>query len=170
MLKKISITGPESTGKSWLAQNLAKHYNTIAVPEFSIKYLVEHGEKYVPGDILAIAKGQIDSEARLAPKANGLLFCDTDIIVNVIWSKVVFGTIHEWLRKQVIEHKYDLYLLCYPDIEWKDAPFRENPNDRDQLFKLYEEELISLNLNYKVVKGFEERRLKNAINFVNDLL
>lgn len=170
MLKKISITGPESTGKSWLAQNLAKQYNTIAVPEFSIEYLVEHGEKYVLDDILTIAKGQIDSEARLAPEANNLMFCDTDIIVNVIWSKVVFGTIHEWLRKQVIEHKYDLYLLCYPDIEWKDAPFRENPNDRDHLFKLYEEELISLNLNYKVVKGFEDQRLKNAINFVNEIL
>ena len=39
MIWKIAITGPESTGKSELARQLASHYNTVWVPEYAREYI-----------------------------------------------------------------------------------------------------------------------------------
>ncbi|VAW30185.1 hypothetical protein MNBD_BACTEROID07-850, partial [hydrothermal vent metagenome] len=39
MLKRIAITGPESTGKSELAAWLASAYQTSWVPEYAREYL-----------------------------------------------------------------------------------------------------------------------------------
>ncbi len=55
---KIAVTGPESTGKSMLAQQLADHYRTVWVPEYSRVFLlqIEGANNY--DDILKIARGQ----------------------------------------------------------------------------------------------------------------
>ena len=36
---KVVLFGPESTGKTTLSRQLAKHYNTIWVPEYAREYL-----------------------------------------------------------------------------------------------------------------------------------
>jgi len=36
---RIVLFGPESTGKTTLSQQLAKHYNTVWAPEFAREYL-----------------------------------------------------------------------------------------------------------------------------------
>jgi nicotinamide riboside kinase len=45
-LKKIVVLGPESTGKSTLCEQLAKHYNTLNCPEYARQFLTENGVKY----------------------------------------------------------------------------------------------------------------------------
>ena len=37
---KVAITGPESTGKSLIAQQLADHYTTVWVPEYARIHLL----------------------------------------------------------------------------------------------------------------------------------
>lgn len=170
MFKKICITGPESTGKTWLAEKLAAHYKTVFVPEYAVEYLTMHGDDYKPEDILAIAKGQVKSEDQLKTKVKKLLFCDTGLLVCKIWSQVVFGEVNLWIEDMITRHQYDLFLLMTPDLPWEDAPFRQNPNDRDLLFKRYEEELISQKLPYRIVTGSGNKRLEKAINFVDELL
>ena len=170
LLKHIAITGPECTGKTWLAKKLASHYNTVWVPEYSVEYLQKKGSVYDQTDILNIAKGQLFSEEKLAEQANNFLFCDTDILVSKIWSKVVFGEVPEWIDKMFTEHKYDLYLLAFPDIEWQPGAFRESPENRDLLFDLYEKELVDQRAEYRIIKDDGEQRFLNAVNFVNELL
>lgn len=84
MLKKVAVTGPESTGKSKLAEGLAKHFNTTYVPEYSREYLKEIGTSYTLEDVLNIARGQLASERKYQRLANRFLFCDTDMLVNKI--------------------------------------------------------------------------------------
>ncbi len=170
MLKKISITGPESTGKSKLTVDLAKYYQTVYVPEYSRKYLRDIGTNYFLEDVLNITKGQLFTEAQFLQLANQVLFCDTDPLVSKIWCNEVFNECPEWIEDKVIEHKYDLYLLCYPDLEWEPDVLRENPDNRKYLFDLYLKELEYLKSNYRVVKGKGSERLKNAVKFVNELL
>ncbi|MFK8006949.1 MAG: AAA family ATPase [Saprospiraceae bacterium] len=62
MDKKIILTGPESTGKSTLARQLAQVYNTVWVPEFARTYLEGLNRPYRGDDLLKIAKGQRDLE------------------------------------------------------------------------------------------------------------
>jgi NadR type nicotinamide-nucleotide adenylyltransferase len=170
MLKRIAITGPESTGKTWLAKKLANYFRTAWVHEFAVDYLSKHGADYNLEDILRIAKGQVELENNIANIASQFLFCDTDLIVTKIWSKEVFNEVPLWIDEMIAKRKYDLYLLCSPDLEWEDAPFRENANDRDRLFNLYQEELVQQNFNFRIIKGVGDQRLKNAVNFVEELI
>jgi len=172
MLKRISLTGPESSGKTWLSKKLANHYKTSYVEEYSREYLEIHGVDYVLEDVINIAKGQLERENKTAEKANDLLFCDTDLLVTKIWCEVVYGRCPEWIENQFNNHIYDLYLLCYPDIPWEPDPLREYPDDRARikLFELYRSTLIKEELPFKVVKGLGEERLKNAITFVSEIL
>ena len=170
LLKRIAITGPESTGKTWLAKKLATHYNGNIVNEYARKYFSDKEYKYTVDELITIAKRQIANEEGIAKFSNNLLFCDTDLIVMKIWSKVVFNYVPEWIEKQVREHIYDLYLLCYPDIVWKPDSLRNNSHDRQYLFELYVNELEHNNLNYRIVKGIDDQRIENAVSFVNELM
>ena len=55
-------------------------------------------------------------------------------------------------------------------LEWQPAPFRESPTNRGYLFGLYEDELKNQGFSYRIVTGLGDERLKNAVNFVNELL
>ena len=69
-LIKIVLFGPESTGKTTLSIQLAKHYNTVWVQEYARPYLqkVWNQERRTceAKDILPIAFGQMALENRLA--------------------------------------------------------------------------------------------------------
>jgi NadR type nicotinamide-nucleotide adenylyltransferase len=167
MIRKIAVTGPESTGKSKLTEQLAKHYDTVYVPEFSREYLSVINRPYDENDILEIAKGQIESEGRLEYLAKNFLFCDTESIVNKIWSEHYYKRCHQWILDKIDEDRYDLYLLCNIDIPWEEDPLREHPGKREHFFNLYYDELKSRQFDFHVVNGLGEERLKNAIEIID---
>ncbi len=170
MLKRIALTGPESTGKSWLAERLADHFETVWVKEYARTYLKEKGTDYTFDDVLTIARQQKQQENRVAGKANRLLFCDTEPIVTKIWCDVVYNKTHPWILNEIKNHPYDLYLLCYPDIDWEPDVLRENPHNRLELFELYKKELETRHLNYRIIKGEGNLRFDNAVKTVNQFL
>jgi len=169
-MKKIVITGPESSGKSTLTKALSEHFNSPKIDEYAVEYLLKNGAKYEFRDLLKIAKGQINSEDLITPDSNNkFLFCDTDLITIKIWSKVKYNKISRWIMKTIRNRQYDHYLLCKPDIPWEYNQFRENPNDRDLLFKLYEKELKKYNKSYTIIEGSIKNRLNSSIKVINGL-
>ena len=169
-VKKIAITGTESTGKSRLASELAGYYHTIFVPEYARGYIDRLDRPYNQEDILEIAKGQIREEEDCLKKADRLLFCDTELIVTKIWSEVKYGNCHPWILQKIIDNPYDLFLLCDIDLPWEEDPQREHPHMREKLFTLYYDELTGRGVPFKVVSGLEKQRLMNAVGFVESLL
>ena len=85
MIKRIAITGPESTGKSYLTEKLARHFHAMWVPEFARVYIDHLDRDYTYDDILFIAKSQMESEAVAIDRTKDFLFCDTELIVAKIW-------------------------------------------------------------------------------------
>lgn len=170
LLKRVAIIGPESSGKSWLTSKLAAYYSTNMVGEYAREFFRERKFKYTLEDLVTIAKAQVKSEENIAATSEGIMFCDTDMIVMKIWAKEVFNTVPDWIEKQEKEKHYDLYLLCYPDLKWEPDPLRSNPHNRQYIYNLFVKELEQNNRNFRVVKGAGELRLKNAINFVDELL
>ena len=166
---KISITGPESTGKSWLAQHLAEHYKTVWVAEYARQYLVEIKRAYTFEDILVIAQKQFENENQ-ATKSNNLVFCDTDFCVTSIWATVKYNQKHDWIENKLNENTYSLYLLCNIDLPWEFDPLREHPEMRLELFGKYEELLKTNHFNFRIVSGIGDDRLQNAIAFVDEFL
>lgn len=167
-LIRIAITGPESTGKSVLTQQLAEFFSTSWVPEYAREYIGSLDRPYVQDDILEIAKGQIRNEKLFQQKASGIFFCDTELIVTKIWSEVRFGSCDPWILKQIEMNRYDLYLLCDIDLPWQDDPQREHPHMRKELLNLYINELEERNLPFSLVNGFYGKRLENAISAIRD--
>jgi NadR type nicotinamide-nucleotide adenylyltransferase len=162
-IRRIAVTGPESTGKSRLAGQLAEYFHTSWIPEYAREYIDGLDRPYDETDILEIARGQMEREERQASASKGLLFCDTELIVTKIWSEVKYGRCHPWILEQIEKHPYDLYLLCYIDIPWEADPQREHPHMRERLFTLYYEELLERNFPFEVIKGLDGERLQNAV-------
>jgi len=166
---KIAITGPESTGKSQLAEELAEHYKTVFVPEYARGYIDRLDRPYNREDILEIARGQIREEERGIKRATRLLFCDTELIVTKIWSEVKYGICDSWILEKIEENKYDLFLLCNIDLSWEEDPQREHPHMREKLFQLYHEELTERGFPFGIVSGIGSDRLQNAIGFIKTI-
>ena len=170
LLRRIAITGPESTGKSSLCFQLAKHFKTYCVEEYARNYIDDLKRPYNLDDIIKIAKHQLSNENKLAEKANEFLFCDTELIVTKIWSEHKFGICPEWILENIESHKYELYLLCNIDLEWEADPQREHPHLRQHFFDLYKQELEKREYNFGIVSGEGDERLQNAIKLINNLL
>ena len=134
--------------------------------EYSREYLNNLDRKYEYDDILAIARGQYAGEELMVSKASGLLFCDTDFIVNLVWCMDKFGKCHPWILEMIDRHPYDLYLLCDTDVPWKPDPLRENPDDRERLFEFYKKELESRELPFSIISGKGKDRVENAIRAI----
>lgn len=169
MIKRFAITGPESTGKSALAKDLAEHYKTVFVPEVARLYIDALEHPYNQNDLLEIAKLQCAEEDKLLSKANKILICDTDLFVIKIWSEFKYGICDDWILDELAKRKYDLHLLCNIDLPWENDPQREHPNERQELFDIYHHELIKMQVKYEIITGSENRRLKSAILAVNKL-
>jgi NadR type nicotinamide-nucleotide adenylyltransferase len=167
-IKRISITGPESTGKSMLAEQLATQFKTVFVPEYAREYLDNLGREYLFEDIAVIAGRQLELEDQLAVKADRLLFCDTDMLVTKVWSEFRYGRCDAFILDRARDHIYDLYLLCNIDLPWVFDPLREHPEQREELFRIYKTELEQMKVNYKVISGTGEDRLKEAILAVEE--
>ena len=155
-LHKIIITGPESSGKTTLCNALSKHFNLPFSKEYAREYLEKLNSNYTQDDLLKIAKGQLQTE-------NGLQLLDTDLITLKIWSEYKYGSCDNWILTQIEKQKIEnrFYLICKPDIPWQADKQRENPNDREELFKIYKQELDDLGHKYFIVKG--ENRMENSI-------
>ncbi|MFY9309133.1 MAG: AAA family ATPase [Bacteroidia bacterium] len=168
--RRIVLTGPESTGKTTLARQLAQHFNTTWVEEFGRNYYVEKGGKLLIDDIINIAEGQLNSEEQAIKQSNKLLFCDTDLIVTQIWSEIYFNSCPEKVIQLNTSRKYDLFLLMNIDIPWEDDGTREFPHLREWHFKRIKDELESRGLNYTLISGEGHQRLQNAIEAVTELI
>ena len=166
----IAIVGPESTGKTTLAESLATHYETIWVPEYAREYLSEQGGQYDQSDLLKIAKRQIDLEKKYRKRAKDLIFLDTDLFVLKVWSQVKYGHCDPWVAQQLQMHRADAYLLTYFDIPYEEDPLREHPEMRPELFDMYDAELRAHGVNYKVVRGNANERLEQAVRYINTII
>jgi NadR type nicotinamide-nucleotide adenylyltransferase len=166
LLKRIAITGPESTGKSSLCQQLATHFNDEWVPEVAREFINKLNRPYDEADILSIAKKQINREDELVKNAKQFLFCDTELIVTKIWSEHKYKKCDPWILNQIAESKYSLYLLCNIDLPWEQDTQREHPYLRKYFFDLYLKELKDRKLNFKILRGTGDDRLRTAIELI----
>lgn len=195
MIKKVVILGPESTGKSTLCELLAQHYRMQWCPEFAREYLLTHGKNYTFEDLLTIAKGQLALEDEYTSLVNSqwsmvneriwvnphdltsseqspLLFVDTDMYVMKVWCEYVFEKCHQFILDQVVERKYDLYLLCNTDLPWVKDELREYPDEKNrlELYQIYKDILVNQSVPWVEISGSYEDRLTTSIAAVETYL
>lgn len=161
---KIAIVGPESTGKTVLCEQLAKHYNTIYVPEYARDYFRSKNiEGHTKEDLNIIYEKQILWEHETIKRADRFLFCDTNLISGKVWSDVVFKSAPEFISKNIMHTDHDLHLLCDIDLPWVADEQRRNEYNRKEIMQMHVDELKKLGLKFEIINGFDRERLKNAI-------
>jgi NadR type nicotinamide-nucleotide adenylyltransferase len=175
-VRRVVVTGAESTGKTTLARDLAAEFGTVWVPELARDYLDRRyaGQTLSPPcreeDIPEIARGQIASEEALARASNRLLFCDTDLGVTVAYAERYFGTCPEWVRRAAAERPYRLHLLLAPDVPWVSDPQRDLPAERDAFTARLRADLERAGRAYVFVSGPWQKRRERAVAAVRTVL
>lgn len=172
---KVVLFGPESTGKTTLARQLARYYNSVWVPEYAREYLQKkwNNERKTcePKDLMPIAIGQIELENALAKKTNTVLICDTNLMETKVYSEVYYsGTCDPIIEKYAIENTYNLYFLTYIDTPWEGDDLRDKPEAREQMFEIFKATLKKHNIPYVLLKGNKKQRLDTATKHIDELL
>jgi len=185
---RIAVVGPESSGKTTLAEQLMFRGLGGYIGDATREYLDELDRPYNEEDLLEMARGHAqwfgdaaefneehhqamhgkDPVARRAPR-KPMIF-DTDILNIKIWSQEKFGRVDPEIERLVRVLKYDLRLLCRPDIPWVPDPLRENPHDRDRLFDVWEREMKAYGFPYVIIEGDPEERVQKAVDVVEALM
>ena len=152
-----------------LAAWLAAQWRTAWVPEYARAYLtaLPAPTAYSPADLEAIAHGQLAAEAAAAAALppGALLFCDTDLLVVLIWAEERFGACPPWLRAAALAPAaYEQRLLLHPDLPWEPDPLREAPDpaERARLFGRYRATLRAAGLPFTEISGVGAARYAAA--------
>jgi nicotinamide riboside kinase len=97
-MKVVVLTGPESTGKSWLAAGLQERFGGLRVDEY-VRWFIEQN-RVIPAwnDIPDIARGQLQWEDHARAQQPRLLILDTHLLSNILWSQTLFGDCPTWLE------------------------------------------------------------------------
>ena len=164
----IVLTGPESCGKTTLANALSDHLQAPCVDEAARSYLAE-SISYEQEDLLAIARQQQALEIESLAQSPPVIVCDTDLLVIMIWSEVKYDSCNRWITNTFETNQQDsstnrFYCLCDYHVPWQPHPLRENPDNRDELFDLYLKKLEHYDLHYCIAKGSTEDRIQQVIN------
>lgn len=157
---KVGIIGPESTGKSTLASYLAHRYGGVLVPEYAREYMEKRAcaSAYTYEDVVNIAQQQVQQLQNCIHGGitegyrSNVVFFDTELIITKVWFLHKFGKCPDFVEKALHDYPMDVYLLCYPDMEWEPDPVRENPDIREYLFDWYEREIQALGVPYYIIR------------------
>ena len=162
-LARISLIGPECTGKTTLAQRLAQHFRGSWTPEFVREYAEQRGNRLTYNDVEPIARGQI-AALESGGMAAALQIHDTDLISTVVYSRHYYGRCPQWIIEEARRRRADLYLLMDTDVDWAPDTARDAGGDaREDLFDAFRAALDEFDCRWVIISGDWEQRFESAV-------
>ncbi|MCP2671509.1 AAA family ATPase [Maricaulaceae bacterium EIL42A08] len=161
--RTIVTHGPESTGKSTLAETLAAHFGGILVPEYGREYCEIHGTDCDAQDLLNIAAGHNAAVDAAGRKTDGMIFSDTDALLTEVWSHMMLG--ESCFKAAPPRISGALYLLTDIDTPFVQDDLRVYGEDasRQHFFALSEAALKQYGVDYVKISGSWAEREAAAI-------
>ncbi|SDI65665.1 nicotinamide-nucleotide adenylyltransferase, NadR type [Pseudomonas abietaniphila] len=172
-MKVLVLAGPESSGKSWLAEHLQQRFGGELVSEYVRHFIEQEQRDTCYADIPVIARGQLAQEDEARSRAPELLILDTHLLSNILWSQTLFGDCPPWLEQALLTRRYDLHLLLSPDgVEWVSDGQRCQPllSERQAFFDASRAWLDRHGQRYEVIEGSWSYRMERAVEAVEELL
>ncbi|MBL7872236.1 MAG: AAA family ATPase [Cyclobacteriaceae bacterium] len=167
-VKKICFYGPESTGKSVMAKQLASYYQTDFVPEVA-REIVSSNE-FTVEDIIKIGHTQTERVLDKTKAANKILFCDTDLITTQIYSWHYLGEVPQILYELEKKITYDQYFLFDIDVPWVADGMRDLGTRRQEMHNIFKNELLNRGIRFIEVRGNYDEREKILKEHVDSML
>ena len=164
----ICILGAESTGKTTLAQALARHFDCPWVPECLRQFCQDEGrtpEREEQAQLMAQqCQAELLARARAEQQGAPFVFCDTAPLLTAIYSNYIFSDTSLLPQGRALHANYALTLLLAPDIDWvADGLQRDGEHVRAPVHQLIEQELVALGLPVARISGQGRQRLAAAL-------
>ena len=173
-MKRVVLIGSESTGKTTLAERLARHYGVSWVPEFVRDYAAAKGSALDASDVDAIARGQVAREDEYRSRAEAgderLLISDTDLLSTVVYAGHYYGRAPEWVADAARHRRPDLYLLLDVDLPWIPDPQRDRGHLRPEMHALFRAAVEASGASFVVISGNTEARFASARAAIDGVL
>jgi NadR type nicotinamide-nucleotide adenylyltransferase len=126
-LKLVALLGAECTGKSTLAEALAKHFSAGLVREYLREWCDTHGrtpQQHEQAHIAAEQAARIEAAAR----RHALVICDTTPLITALCSQHYFNDDSLLASGLAFQRRCEVTLLCAPDLPWQaDGIQRDGP-------------------------------------------
>lgn len=174
-MKRLCLLGPESVGKTVLAEKLAAHFKSDLMPEYGRTYDVFHkqgedggakGQDWTEEDLVALARTHIAMRDAMSEEAGPILIEDTDIIQTAIWAEFLLGEKSETLESMLRTAELaDYYLVLSPDVKWFDDGVRYAGDEkvRQWFFDEAVTRLETLGAHFDIVRGDWDSRAEFAL-------
>jgi HTH-type transcriptional repressor of NAD biosynthesis genes len=158
LVRRVVLFGGESSGKTTLAEALAKHFDTAWVPEYGRELWEQRKGRLQADDMVLIGRRQVAEERRLGQGARRWLFCDTSPLTTAFYSQDMFGIVDPALEL-LASRPYDHIVVCAPDFDFVQDGTRRDARFRLRQHDWYLRELQDRGLACWVVAGSLEERV-----------
>ena len=178
-VRRVVLVGAESTGKSTLAELLARKWQTSWVPEFGREYWERKVaglsmDRPLPGwsseEFVTIAAEQQLRENLAARTANRVLFCDTNAWVTGTWHERYLDRRDARVDAIGRDDVAHLYLLTLTDVPFVQDGWRDGRQIRDWMHARFVEQLRAMPVPVVCLAGSIESRMEAACAAIADLL
>ncbi len=172
-MKIVVLTGPESSGKSWLAEEIQQTFGGLIVGEYVRHFIDSEQRDTCYADIETIARGQLAWEDAARARQPDLLILDTHLLSNLLWSQLLFDNCPAWLEPELLSRNYHLHLLLDPaGVPWVEDGQRCQPQlqQRQDFHRQCRNWLQLHQQNYRNLSGDWQQRRQSAFDLLTPWL
>jgi HTH-type transcriptional repressor of NAD biosynthesis genes len=163
LVAKVVFIGAPSTGKTTLAEAMARQLGTAWMPEYGREYWERHAvdRRLTPEQLVEIAVEHRRREEELLLEADRYLFIDTDATTTRIFSYAYHGRALPALEALAEEAtaRYELTFLCLDDIPYADTQDRSGAANRTEMQAAIVADLQARRRPHTPLRGTLEERI-----------
>lgn len=174
LIVSVVFLGAPSTGKTTLATEMARRFQTLWMPEYGREYWEQHqvDRRLRPEQLLEIAEGHRQREDQVLHDASRFLFVDTDATTTLQFARYYHEVALPELERLADEcrDRYDIVFLCGDEIPYDDTWDRSGDASRHEMQRRIESDLRARRRPYHRLVGSLEERCRCASEIVTQFV
>lgn len=167
---KVALLGAESTGKTWLAEQLTAHFKAQGhavsrVDEVLRHWCAQRQRTPLAHEQTLIAHAQ--AQAVVNAPAHHVVIADTTPLMTAVYSDLLFNDPSLYDFALAHQRLYDATLLTDLDLPWvADGLQRDGPHVREPVMQRLRHALERAGVVYRVIHGHGPQRLNHALKAI----